>query len=112
MPAVNNRLTLNLNQEPFPVERILKPDAAAPARRHKVIAVMPAYNAEHTLAATVADIPAGSVDEIILVDDGSKDRTVEIAREMGLTVIVHPQNRGYGGNQKTCYRTALEHGAD
>ena len=73
---------------------------------------MPAYNAERTLAATLADMPAGCVDEVILVDDGSTDRTVEVAREMGLTVIVHPENRGYGGNQKTCYRDALEHGAD
>jgi glycosyltransferase involved in cell wall biosynthesis len=76
------------------------------------MAVLPAYNAERTLAATVADFPAGSVDEILLVDDGSTDRTVEVARGMGLTVIVHPKNRGYGGNQKTCYRYALENGAD
>jgi glycosyltransferase involved in cell wall biosynthesis len=73
---------------------------------------MPAYNAERTLAATLADIPAGSVDEVILVDDGSTDRTVQMARDMGLTVIVHPHNRGYGGNQKTCYREALARGAD
>jgi glycosyltransferase involved in cell wall biosynthesis len=73
---------------------------------------MPAYNAETTLAATLADFPVGSVDEVILVDDGSTDRTVWVARDMGLTVIVHPENRGYGGNQKTCYRHALEHGAD
>ena len=73
---------------------------------------MPAYNAERTLAATLADIPAGCVDEVILVDDGSTDRTVQVARDMGLTVIVHPQNRGYGGNQKTCYREALARGAD
>jgi glycosyltransferase involved in cell wall biosynthesis len=52
------------------------------------------------------------VDEILLVDDGSTDRTVAIAREMGLTVVEHPRNRGYGGNQKTCYRYALDHGAD
>src|SRR5262245_52969231 len=112
MVAVNKRLEVNLDHEPIRVERILQPDGPTTRRQHKVIAVMPAYNAERTLAATVADMPPGSVDEIILVDDGSKDRTVEIAREMGLTVIVHPQNRGYGGNQKTCYRTALEHGAD
>lgn len=84
----------------------------AERRPARVIAVMPAYNAAATLERTVADIPPGSVDEIILVDDGSRDRTVEIARELGLTVIVHPQNRGYGGNQKTCYRAALEREPD
>jgi len=104
---------LNPVHDSFPIERILAPELAAlPPRKHKIIAVLPAYNAEKTLAATLADVPAGSVDEFILVDDGSKDRTVELAREMGLTVIQHPENRGYGGNQKTCYRTALEHGAD
>src|SRR5689334_8127812 len=81
------------------------------ARKHKVIAVLPAYNAENTLAATLADVPAGSVDELLLVDDGSSDCTVQVAREMGLTVIEHPCNRGYGGNQKTCYHQALERGA-
>src|SRR5438552_11557754 len=95
------------------VERITEPESDLPPKRtKKVIAVMPAYNAERTLAATLADMPPGCVDEIILVDDGSKDRTVEVAREMGLTVIVHSENRGYGGNQKTCYRHALDHGAD
>jgi glycosyltransferase involved in cell wall biosynthesis len=97
----------------FHVKTILRPDGVQlPQRKHKVIAVMPAYNAEQTLAATLADIPPGSVDEVILVDDASKDNTVSLAREMGLTVIAHPENRGYGGNQKTCYRLALEHGAD
>ena len=74
--------------------------------------MLPAYNAERTLAATIADFPPGCVDEILLVDDGSKDNTVAIAREMGLTVIVHEKNTGYGGNQKTCYQYCLEHGAD
>jgi glycosyltransferase involved in cell wall biosynthesis len=112
MPVLN-RPHLQLRHEAFRVERIVSPEPAdLPRRRSKVIAVMPAYNAEATLAATLADVPAGSVDEVILVDDGSRDRTVEIARAMGLTVLVHPANRGYGGNQKTCYRTALEHGAD
>jgi glycosyltransferase involved in cell wall biosynthesis len=78
----------------------------------KIIAVLPAFNAESTLAATLADVPPGAVDELILVDDGSSDRTAEIARKLGLTVIEHGQNRGYGGNQKTCYRQALERGAD
>ena len=78
----------------------------------RVVAVMPAYNASATLRQTVADIPPGSVDEIILVDDCSSDNTVELARELGLTVITHEQNLGYGGNQKSCYRRALETGAD
>ncbi len=100
-------------QEFFHIERVTKSlPERPPHRAHRVIAVMPAYNAERTLASTLADMPPGCVDEVILVDDGSKDRTVEAAREMGLTVIVHPQNRGYGGNQKTCYREALARGAD
>jgi len=78
----------------------------------KVIVVMPAYNAARTLEPTLRDIPPGFVDEIILVDDASKDDTVEIAKHLGLTVIKHEANRGYGANQKTCYRTALMHGAD
>lgn len=98
--------------EPFHVDRILKPAAPAGQRAHKVIAVLPAYNASATLAATLADFPAGCVDEILLVDDGSKDHTVQMARDMGLTVIVHEKNTGYGGNQKTCYRLALDAGAD
>jgi glycosyltransferase involved in cell wall biosynthesis len=73
---------------------------------------MPAYNAEKTLERTYADIPRDCVDDIILVDDGSRDRTVEIARRLGIYVVVHEKNRGYGGNQKTCYRVALERGAD
>jgi glycosyltransferase involved in cell wall biosynthesis len=110
---VQTKPHFDLRQEIFHVRRITIPESELlPKRTHKVIAVMPAYNAEKTLAATVADMPVGSVDEVILVDDGSKDQTVQVARDMGLTVIVHPQNRGYGGNQKTCYRTALEHGAD
>lgn len=112
MPLVGQP-RLEPRHEIFHVERILRPETdRQPARSHKIIAVMPAYNAESTLAATLADVPVGSIDEVILVDDGSTDRTVQVAREMGLTVIVHPENRGYGGNQKTCYRHALEHGAD
>ncbi|MHB9155569.1 MAG: glycosyltransferase family 2 protein [Endomicrobiales bacterium] len=78
----------------------------------KTVVVMPAYNAEKTLKMTLDDIPPGSADEILLVDDASNDKTAERARELGLKVIVHPKNLGYGGNQKTCYRTALEDGAD
>src|SRR5258708_5570008 len=95
----------------FMVTADLKPQAL-PQRRPKTIAVMPAYNAERTLEATLADMPAGCVDEVILVDDGSTDRTVELARELGLTVLVHPENRGYGANQKTCYHEALARGAE
>jgi glycosyltransferase involved in cell wall biosynthesis len=78
----------------------------------KVIVVMPAYNAEKTVKRTVADIPKGSVDEIILVDDCSRDQTVAVAQQLGLRVIQHTTNLGYGGNQKTCYREALAAGAD
>lgn len=78
----------------------------------KVIAVMPAYNAEATLEKTFRDIPPDSVDELILTDDCSSDRTVEIAERLGLTVLQHEQNKGYGANQKTCYKAALEKGAD
>ena len=81
-------------------------------RKYKTVAVMPAYNAALTLRKTVGDIPPGTVDEIILVDDASRDNTVEVARELGLTVIAHEKNLGYGGNQKTCYRHALDAGAD
>ncbi len=80
--------------------------------RPTVVVVMPAYNAASTLEKTIADIPTGSVDEIILVDDCSTDNTVELARSLDLTVIPHETNRGYGGNQKTCYTHALERGAD
>ncbi len=78
----------------------------------KVVIVMPAYNAAKTLERTYADIPHDLVDHMILVDDVSRDETVEIAHQLGLEVIVHQQNRGYGGNQKTCYDRALEWGAD
>lgn len=73
---------------------------------------MPAYNAATTLERTFLDIPSGTVDQIILVDDGSHDNTVEIANRLGITVIRHERNEGYGGNQKTCYREALAQGAD
>lgn len=78
----------------------------------KVIVVMPAYNAEKTLEKTVKDIPSGVVNEIILVDDASRDNTVPLAKQLGLRVYAHEQNLGYGGNQKTCYHKALEEQAD
>jgi glycosyltransferase involved in cell wall biosynthesis len=73
---------------------------------------MPAYNAASTLEATVRDIPPEFLSDIILVDDCSKDDTAQIAEKLGLTVIRHDTNRGYGGNQKTCYDAALKRGAD
>src|SRR3989338_2689069 len=78
----------------------------------KIIVVLPAYNAEKTIKKTYDEIPKDIVDEIILVDDGSGDKTVEIARTLGITVINHEKNVGYGGNQKTCYKEALRRGAD
>lgn len=80
----------------------------------KIVVVMPAYNARRTLKVTYDEVMAQEiVDEIILVDDGSRDETVSLARQLpNVTVHVHDRNRGYGGNQKTCYRLALEKGAD
>lgn len=78
----------------------------------KIIVVMPAYNAERTLRQTWSELPHDYVDEIILVDDASRDNTARIATELGIRTIVHSENRGYGANQKTCYREALRLGAD
>jgi glycosyltransferase involved in cell wall biosynthesis len=78
----------------------------------KVVVVMPAYNAEKTLEKTYRDIPKRVVDEVILVDDGSHDKTVEAAKKLKIKTITHSQNRGYGGNQKTCYTMALNEAAD
>ena len=78
----------------------------------KVIVVMPAFNAEKTLRQTVSEIPGNIVDEIILVDDCSSDTTVNLAMELGLHTIRHQKNKGYGGNQKTCYNEALRLDAD
>lgn len=79
---------------------------------HKIAVVLPAYKAAKTIEMTVNDLPRDIVDDIILVDDASPDDTSDVARRLGLHVVVHPKNRGYGGNQKTCYATALERGAD
>jgi glycosyltransferase involved in cell wall biosynthesis len=78
----------------------------------KIVVVMPAYNAEKTLEMTYNEIPFEIVDDVILVDDASRDRTSEVARKMGIHTIVHTENLGYGGNQKSCYRAALKLGAD
>ncbi|HNI45761.1 MAG TPA: glycosyltransferase, partial [Chitinophagales bacterium] len=79
----------------------------------KVVVVMPAYNAAKTLEQTYREIDFSIVDEVILVDDASKDDTSEVARLLGIQhVIKHDSNKGYGGNQKTCYAKALEIGAD
>jgi len=78
----------------------------------KIVVVLPAYNASKTLMMTYSEIPKDIVDEVILVDDASRDDTAVIARDLGIHTIIHPENLGYGGNQKTCYREALSKGAD
>jgi glycosyltransferase involved in cell wall biosynthesis len=79
----------------------------------KIVAVLPAYNAAATLEKTYNEIPFDLVDEVVLVDDASKDNTIEVAKRVGIRHIVsHEKNMGYGGNQKSCYRKALELGAD
>src|SRR3972149_9117044 len=78
----------------------------------KIVVIMPAYNAEKTLEKPYKEIPFEFVDDVILVDDSSRDRTSEIAREMGIHTVVHTENLGYGANQKTCYRAATALGAD
>lgn len=81
-------------------------------KNKKIVVVMPAYNAEQTLRNTYAEIPHDIVDEVILVDDKSQDNTVVVSRALGIETILHSKNLGYGGNQKTCYKAALEKGAD
>ena len=101
VPAARDSLSPILTRDPY-----------AMINQRKVAVVLPAYNAEKTLRQTIEDISPGIVDEYILVDDASKDNTVELARQIGLSYIVHPENRGYGGNQKTCYTQAMARGAD
>ncbi len=81
-------------------------------RKHKIVVVMPAYNAAKTLITTYNEIPLDLVDQVILVDDASTDETSDVARQLGINLIVHSNNLGYGGNQKTCYDAALKAGAD
>jgi len=95
-----------------PVPGSLDALTPAPRRLDRIVVVMPAYNAEATLERTFRDLPLELVDEVILVDDRSRDRTVEIAQRLGISTIRHERNTGYGGNQKTCYAQALARGAD
>ena len=78
----------------------------------KIVVVLPAYNAAKTLEMTYREIPFEFVDDVVLVDDASRDDTAEVAQRLGIRTVIHPRNRGYGGNQKTCYKTALDLGAD
>jgi glycosyltransferase involved in cell wall biosynthesis len=78
----------------------------------RLVVVLPAYNAAKTLTQTINEVPTGIVDEFVLVDDASSDETADVARALGVTCVRHPGNRGYGGNQKTCYNMALERGAE
>ncbi len=94
------------------IESLMHAVAADNTLPQRTIAVMPAYNASKTIRRTLADIPKGVVDEVILVDDCSTDDTVEVAKSLGVTVIEHKKNGGYGANQKTCYDHALQRGAD
>ena len=79
---------------------------------NRIVVVMPAYNAAKTIEKTYREIPLDLVDDVLVTDDASGDKTVEVAQQLGLRTIVHKQNRGYGGNQKTCYTEALRLGAD
>jgi glycosyltransferase involved in cell wall biosynthesis len=82
-------------------------------KNKKIVVVLPAYNAEKTLEKTYSEIPFDVVDEVVLVDDASKDNTIEEGKRLGIKHIIrHEKNRGYGGNQKTCYDKALSIGAD
>ena len=81
-------------------------------KKPKIVIIMPAYNAEKTLEKTYKDIPKNIASEIILVDDDSRDSTVKMAKRLGIKTFVHPQNRGYGANQKTCYTLAINEKAD
>ncbi len=78
----------------------------------RIVVVLPAYNAAKTLEMTYNEIPFEFVDDVVLVDDASRDDTADVAKRLGIKTVIHERNKGYGGNQKTCYRTALDLGAD
>jgi len=111
-PGAESSAPITLAGETVPTAPAESGAPTTPTDRAMVVIVMPAYNAAKTLERTYADIPHDIVDKIILVDDVSKDETVDVAKQLGLDVIIHQQNLGYGGNQKTCYDAALEAGAD
>jgi glycosyltransferase involved in cell wall biosynthesis len=98
--------------KPMPNDSAATGEAGSPSRRPKIVIVMPAYNAALTLEKTYYALPAGSYDQIILVDDASSDNTLEVASKLNIHAIRHRKNRGYGGNQKTCYAKALDEGAE
>lgn len=83
-----------------------------PEKKPKIIVVMPAYNAEKTIKSTYFDLPKDLISEVILVDDASGDKTIQKAKELGISVYRHKINKGYGGNQKTCYDEALKRNPD
>ena len=96
----------------MPAEQNKKTLEKLPEKKPKIVIVMPAYNAALTLEKTYYAIPEGSYNQIILVDDASSDDTLEVATKLNITAIRHRKNRGYGGNQKTCYTMAMKEGAD
>src|SRR5213079_2938785 len=107
-PAAAARVSIHRARAPQGPRRAMRDEVRNP----KVIVVMPAYNAGRTLRMTYEELPKDTVSTVILVDDGSTDATLEVARQLGLQVFVHNRNYGYGANQKTCYTEALRAGAD
>ncbi len=99
-------------QKAISIDDMKVPEKRTISKNMKTFVVMPAYNAAKTLKITLSDVPRDLVNEVILVDDCSTDNTIEEAKNLGIQVVQHTQNTGYGGNQKTCYKTALEQGAD
>jgi len=101
-----------IGKSQMPAEDYKRAFPNTPKMQPKIVIVMPAYNAALTLEKTYYAIPEGSYNQIILVDDASSDNTLEVATKLNITAIRHRKNRGYGGNQKTCYTIALKEGAD